>query len=274
MLLCEQNNIKYGADIITNGYLLTQEIADMLYNLKVDKYQITLDGIKNTHNYTRHLINGQGTYDKIIENLKNIKIHGRIDIRFTLNEDNLKDCEKLKQIIEEIHQKNGNNFYFYKAITKYNENFKNRKEEIKLLPKKIIKKTSSIDGFNFPGVRLYCSAQKLNCITIDERGKLYKCRDDMRENCHFGSIDTWDYNEPLQSAENPDMIVSYINSLHGLDDKECRECVWMPFCGGGCVSQRFFYNKNCVSYKNNPDYFVLNIAKYYLKNNLLIDNKN
>ena len=44
MSLAEKYGAEYDASIITNGFLLTQEIADMLDHCKVASAQITLDG--------------------------------------------------------------------------------------------------------------------------------------------------------------------------------------------------------------------------------------
>ena len=116
---CEEKNIIYTSNIITNGYLLTQEIADMLSDLKVSKYQITLDGFKEDHDNTRCLINGNPTFDKIIENLTNIKINGLIQIRQNIHKNNYKNIQEFKNLIKDLRKKSGNNIvYYFGDITK------------------------------------------------------------------------------------------------------------------------------------------------------------
>ena len=166
----------------------------------------------------------------------------------------------------------GNDLFYYTALVNYNNKLKNKDNQIKLLSQQIENKKCPKRGFNIP-IGTNCSAQNVGRFTIDEKGKLYKCRDELREEYHFGDINTWDPANPILTAENPDMITCYLNSIYGLEDEECRECVWVPFCRGGCTKFRLFYNKKCLPYKNNPDYFVLGVAKYYLKNNLLTNNK-
>lgn len=269
---CEENNIRYSANIITNGYLLTQEIVDMLNSVKVFKYQITIDGIGKTHDYTRHLINGNGTFDKIVKNLKEIKIpiSTKVYIRNTLYQGNLEDKEKVKKLIEEIKEISGNNLIYYAGRVFYNENLQGKENQINLVHSSLIDKNNFIiKGFDIPEGKIYCTGQRFGSIAIDEKGDLYKCRDEQREGHNFGNINTWDFLNPISSAENPDMITCYLNSAFALDDKECRECVWVPFCRGSCANQRLFYKKSCLPYKNIPDYFVLNVAKYYLKNKLI-----
>ncbi|TRX65892.1 radical SAM protein [Carboxylicivirga sp. M1479] len=67
-------------EIITNGYLLDRKRFEYLNEIGVETIQVTLDGFKEVHDIRRPLLNGNGTFDKIISNL---------DCHFT---GNLKDC--------------------------------------------------------------------------------------------------------------------------------------------------------------------------------------
>lgn len=58
--------------ITTNGYLLTPKLYDALTSLDVNFYQITVDGFRETHDKMRPRVDGSGTWDKIVENLKYI----------------------------------------------------------------------------------------------------------------------------------------------------------------------------------------------------------
>lgn len=69
---CDTRHIPYSSEIITNGYLLTPELFDSLYKLKIYNYMITLDGSKKQHDSLRCLSNGCGSFDTIINNLKYI----------------------------------------------------------------------------------------------------------------------------------------------------------------------------------------------------------
>jgi len=57
--------------IITNGYLLTDSNARMLSSVAgVTTVQVTIDGTKDIHDKRRTLEGGQGTYDVIMQNIK------------------------------------------------------------------------------------------------------------------------------------------------------------------------------------------------------------
>lgn len=64
--------------IITNGLLLTREVVDRLVPCGLQSVKITLDGDRDTHNRMRPLRGGQGTFDRIIENIR--EVAGRVKI--------------------------------------------------------------------------------------------------------------------------------------------------------------------------------------------------
>lgn len=55
-----------------------------------------------------------------------------------------------------------------------------------------------------------------------------------------------------------DMLTCYLNAFGATCDPECRECVWLPHCAGGCPHMRLFgEGRQCVPYRDNPEAFVL-----------------
>ena len=81
--------IKVG--IATNGTLLTPEIIDKLIFYKVKNFQISLDG---TNSKINDFIRGNGTFDKIINNIKFLKEKGcNITIAMTVNSYNYEDIK-------------------------------------------------------------------------------------------------------------------------------------------------------------------------------------
>ena len=58
--------------IITNGLLLTEEVVDEMLPYGFKGAKITLDGDRDTHNRLRPLRGGQGTFDRIIENIRRV----------------------------------------------------------------------------------------------------------------------------------------------------------------------------------------------------------
>ena len=65
-----KRGIDLGISIITNGLLLTAEIVDRLLPFGLRGVKITLDGDRDTHNRMRPLRGGQGTFDRIVQNIQ------------------------------------------------------------------------------------------------------------------------------------------------------------------------------------------------------------
>lgn len=71
--ICRKNGVIYRAAMTTNAYLLDLDCYNRLRHCRILSYQITVDGIKETHDEQRVLANGKGTYDRIINNLVQIQ---------------------------------------------------------------------------------------------------------------------------------------------------------------------------------------------------------
>jgi len=56
--ICKDNDIKYNATMITNGYLLTRDVLTDIKELSITSLQITIDGLPEIHNKMRPLVGG------------------------------------------------------------------------------------------------------------------------------------------------------------------------------------------------------------------------
>ena len=70
--LCSARGVQPGLSLITNGLLLTPEVVDRLTPYGLYGVKVTLDGDHDTHNRMRPLRGRQGTFDKIIENVRQV----------------------------------------------------------------------------------------------------------------------------------------------------------------------------------------------------------
>ena len=68
----EVRGIEMSLTIVTNGLLLTREIVQRLRPYGLAGVKVTLDGDRETHNRVRPLRGGQGTFDKIIDNVRQV----------------------------------------------------------------------------------------------------------------------------------------------------------------------------------------------------------
>src|SRR3954447_11860896 len=77
---CEALGVELVINIITNGLLLTREVVERLNACGLNGVKITLDGDRDTHNRMRPLRGGQGTFDKIIQNVREVAHLTRVSV--------------------------------------------------------------------------------------------------------------------------------------------------------------------------------------------------
>lgn len=100
--MCKARGRHFTSNMTTNAYLLTLDKFKILYDYGVKAYQITLDGLRDDHDRQRFLANGEGTFDRIVENLLAIKEHkefrfASITIRINITGNNV---DRLNEFLE------------------------------------------------------------------------------------------------------------------------------------------------------------------------------
>lgn len=99
LALAAERGARYEASIITNGYLLDGATAEWLKGLDVRRAQVTLDGPPRVHDRRRPLASGKGSFERIVENLKQSVEHLRTSIRMNVDEENR---ESIGELIEHL----------------------------------------------------------------------------------------------------------------------------------------------------------------------------
>ena len=260
MALVEDRGGKYSATIVTNGYLLTQEIADMLGRLKVERAQITIDGIGATHDATRHLAGGGPTFERIVGNLRKLKLPFEVHVRHNVHEGNRDQIDELNEFVEQLAKESGNEIMYYPAPVTGSETADKRGKQVGLLCGSDASEVSLRQeaGRFRTGRGIYCGAHNIWSVGIDDRGNLQKCWEAVdKASISFGTAHDWDPADPLATASHPDNLTMYLNTACPIPDEECRECVWLPTCVGGCPYKRLFGERSCIAFRDNPEDYVL-----------------
>ena len=260
MKLVEDRGGEYSASIITNGYLLTQETADMLGRCKVSMAQVTLDGLEATHDATRHLAGGGSTFGRIVSNLRDIKLPFKVNVRHNVHEGNRHEVDALEEFVRQLAKESGNDIFYYPAPVTGSETADERGKQVGLLCGGELSDISirqEAQRFRV-GRGHYCGAHSIWSVGIDERGNLQKCWEAVdKPELSFGNAHDWDPANCLETASNPDNLTMYLNTACPIPDEECRECVWLPICVGGCPHKRLLGERACIGFKDNPEEYVL-----------------
>ena len=276
MALCEEKGAEYSAGIITNGYLLTQENADLLARYKVKSAQITLDGVGEAHDKTRHLAGGGATFTRITDNLRQGKLDFQVSVRHNVHTENIGEIEALKAFVETLAAESGNEIIYYPAIVNGNDASDERGRGVGLLCTSDASEISvRCDAKQFsPGHGHYCLAHRLMSLGIDEKGNLQKCWEAVDKAEHsFGTAERWDPANPIATADRPDNLTCYLNTALPNFDEECADCVWLPACAGGCPNKRLYYQKQCLPFKDAPEKYVLALYDRIGEEKLITNNK-
>ena len=262
MEIAEKRNAHYSAGIITNGYLLSQDIVDMLVRVKVDNAQITIDGLGKTHDATRHLVGGGSTFTRIVSNLRNCKIPFRVAIRHNVHEGNIGEVDELRAFVKQIAQESGNDITYYPAIVTGSSTADERGKQVGLLCASDACEISlQRESARFSqGRGHYCGAHSIWSLGIDDQGNLQKCWEAIDKPAFsFGTAHDWDPDKPLETASNLDNMTMFLNTACPVPDEECKECVWLPTCVGGCPYKRLIGQRACIEFKDNPEEYVLSL---------------
>lgn len=260
MGLAEARGGNYTAMVISNGYFLTQENIDMLVRCKVDLVQVTIDGLGATHDATRHLRGGGPTFERIAGNLRDAKIPFKVDIRHNVYAGNRDEADALDSFVKRLSEESGNDLYCYHTPVAGSPTADERGRQVDLLcggDESEVSAKQEAGRFRV-GHGSFCMAHTIWSVSVDACGNLHKCRGAVdKPRFSFGVAHDWDPADPFATASNPDNLTMYLNTACPVPDEECRECMWLPMCVGGCPHRRLSTGRDCVPFKDNPEEYVL-----------------
>lgn len=247
-LEAETEGLKVQLVLITNGTLFTEENVGF-YLKNVGTIQITLDGLKETHDQFRAYPDGTGSFDKIVEGLKLINKYNvgndpsEVCIRVNVNDDTVNNAKELIDFIvdNELH----------KGITalSFHEIFGTQGDVIEAggdCDSKNVELAKKICQLNFyvisKGIRVFrelsgpCIAKMATGYAVDEDLNIYGCPGIIYSEVH-GKLQE---NGEIQ-IQNKGWYDYY------LDDPDCiNVCKYAPICYGGCNWARGNKEKDCM----------------------------
>jgi uncharacterized protein len=97
----ESRGVAQLASIITNGLLLTEEVVDRMLPFGLKGVKITLDGDRDTHNRMRPLRGGQGTFDRIVENMRRVADRCKFSIGGNFDDSSVESFPALLEFLKE-----------------------------------------------------------------------------------------------------------------------------------------------------------------------------
>lgn len=238
---CEINIPIRNHIMVSNGYLLTDDVIDFFREKKLTRIQITLDGTEDKHNQTRKLKGtNQPTYKRIIENIGKIIERcpeTKISIRVNIEASNIDEfIIAYKNLIELYGTERINiNPGLIRRDNKEGTNF-DCGNQLKYQEQLLYLKLNDIGVYDrgYPKhIDKGCTANCLNSYIIGPSGEIYKCWNDVGNASRIiGYIDK-------EELSNKDLFVKYISDSSCFEDEKCKDCLFFPICSGGCAWYRY-----------------------------------
>ena len=232
-MLSERFDFDIHLTFVTNGTLINQKYVELLKEFKV-RFQITIDGNKDTHNNTRKYkskLLGTDSYGRIMDNLKLLneqEAEFYFIVRVNYETDTLKSISKLMADLEFLDKRRT-------ALSLHRVWQHKATEEDSALLIDAINYINSM-GFvvsTFPlATNLEnCYADNYNQAIINYDGNVYKCtaRDFSSEqpSGKLNSLGLIEWNTPL-----------LLDRLALDIPQKCKDCLLLPSCTGICSQKK------------------------------------
>ena len=236
---CDDAEVAYSASIVTNGYLLTPEVARRLRKCRVESAQITLDGPAETHDLMRPLRSGRGTFDVILDNVVACADLLPISIRVNLDTHNASAYEQLLDTLVK-RGLSGRVTVYPGQIVAYDEGIGAPSESYRprcfTMPEFAAVERGFLAAAFQRGlaqptlpqpVSTPCTAVRENELVVGANGELYKCWDSVGNHQEVvGHLRSW--------HDPNDRVLKWLR-YDPFADEDCRSCVALPTCMGGCA---------------------------------------
>jgi uncharacterized protein len=119
VLEVKTDQLQFSSSMSTNGWLLNEQVFRSLVTAGVTTYQISIDGLGEWHDKTRVTAGGAGTFDRIVQNVKNamaLQEEFRIALRLHVSEENSASMEPLIDYLADLFAEDGRIKIYVKEI--------------------------------------------------------------------------------------------------------------------------------------------------------------
>ncbi len=236
-------DVGFSGDVVTNGYFLTKELSQNLFDVGLRSIQVTLDGARRRHDRIRRDKSGGSSYDRIVAAILEAPDGLSFSMRIHVAPYNEAEIPELLKDLKRLGLDKRLGTLYFAPLFNYRQNDGTRQFQngnpLYLSSKQFAERQVELHrlalslGFRMPdpldadyGV---CTALRENTVVVNPDGSLTKCYMDAGDaNEIFGSIDM-----PSLQPENQQKW----RDTQFQDDDSCRECKFNPICLGGCAKQ-------------------------------------
>lgn len=248
------------SDIITTGFHITPQAIEILKKIGIESMQITLDGLKDTHNRIKTTHNCDDVFGKVMDNvdllLKNTDIH--LIFRVNLTKRNAHEFVYLYKYLSSRFSSHLHKIGICPAFVMDRGDCNLSDDEIEYIFTHDEDAMFALDLYNKDGIatqytqypsRFFneCAIRNIMSIAFDPQRYAYKCWEVIGNRKHaFARLNQ----NGLFEEFNEVILNRHLFGADPLEDPKCSQCAYLPICNGGCPIQRiqnvFECRKNCT----------------------------
>lgn len=240
----EEAGISYSAAVVTNGTLLTHSVVSRLKAVGIGRAAVTIDGPREVHDSLRPLKTGGGSFDLIINNLKNVSRMIDLQIGGNYIRENFRSYPLLLDFMLDNgltpNRINDVRFDFVMqeredmALPDFHHGCETINQPWLFEAGMFLREETLKRGYRTGRITpAACSLEYKQSLVVNYDGSLYKCTGFLgRDDCKVGDIETG---------------ISDYRISHNLDNwknEECLACEYLPLCFGGCRYMKYVRDGN------------------------------
>jgi uncharacterized protein len=287
----EARGVHYESLVITNGALLTREVAERLRAAGVEAAQVTVDGPAEIHDQRRPFKGGQASFARILENLRNTHDLLHLKLRVNVDQGNEAYQGELVRVLAGAGLLDGPHAAMIYAgkVTEYTEQSEMlwsplEQRQIRTLGDPISSALAELGlpaqakASPFAGLadRGGCSAMRKHSFVIGPLGQIFKCElgihDDREALGVVGPIAA----EPAPVKPKKPRSLPVVGQEMGsrahdwdaynpFNNAKCSGCQFVPVCKGGCPkrvleSDTGFMQQTCDYWDHNYKRLIADLA--------------
>lgn len=235
------SGIKFSSYIITNGSLITKKLVTGKFKRwNVQDVQITLDGIAKTYEKRKAYVNQRaGIFNRILKKIATVANSGiTVHVRLNVDRENMEEIFELMTLLEEKFGDMPQVSWYPAFLTEIGSDL-TKQEKIDFI-KNLFANAGNPTKMN-AARRMHSMPKSIACmrndpksITIDVFGNIFTCEHLVgRQNESIGTLKNFD-------KKNNDARIKC-----DLRD-ECKTCVFLPKCMGGCAANLETNDEPCM----------------------------
>lgn len=255
---CDDAGVPYRAHIVTNGWFLDGEMARALAARRVELAQVTLDGPANVHDRYRPRRGGGSTFERIVDNIGEAADHVRIGLRVNVDRGNVGEVEALLDELRSRGLGGRISVAFSRIGGGSNPEAPGWRYETPRFSvaemaavESALESATSARGLTPSALpeplSTPCGAVRDDGRVLGPNGQVWRCWEDVGDETKVvGSVFA-------PGDEDAPAGVRLFDDFSPFRDRQCRSCVALPVCMGGCPASKRHsdHDEQCRTFRHN-----------------------